>query len=136
VHFEDLTPYAYMDSPPTPGLVNVGWLEKGRRYPRGAVPEGFADRLFERCRRRVNATRGYHACSLCRRVDDLMGLRVTRGGDELRLGSAEIRVEGKDGVVYAAPNLVYHYVVDHDYRPPDGFVDAVLAGSAPSPPPA
>jgi hypothetical protein len=27
--------------------------------------------------------------------------------------------------IYAGPNLVYHYIVDHEYLPPDEFIDAV-----------
>jgi len=44
----------------------------------------------------------------------------------LKLGSAEIRVVGQDGTVYAAPDLIYHYVVVHDYRPPEEFIQAVM----------
>ena len=36
-------------------------------------------------------------------------------------------------MVYAAPSLVHHYVVAHDYRPPDGFIAAVLAWDATAP---
>ena len=40
-------------------------------------------------------------------------------------GSAEIRVRGANRV-YAAPELVYHYVVAHQYKPPREFIEAVL----------
>ena len=43
-----------------------------------------------------------------------------------------MRVEG-GGIVYAAPSLVHHYVVAHEYRPPDGFIVAVLAWNATAP---
>jgi hypothetical protein len=42
------------------------------------------------------------------------------------LGSAEIRVPGKSGIQYACPNMIYHYLQDHNYRPPDEFITAVL----------
>jgi hypothetical protein len=32
-------------------------------------------------------------------------------------------------VVYMAPALVLHYILDHHYRPPDEFVDAVVVGA-------
>ncbi|MCX7805518.1 MAG: hypothetical protein N3A38_10060 [Planctomycetota bacterium] len=38
----------------------------------------------------------------------------------------EIRVLGRDGKIYAAPTLIYHYVVAHKYRPPQEFIDAVM----------
>jgi hypothetical protein len=43
-----------------------------------------------------------------------------------------MRVAGS-GKVYAAPTLVHHYVVAHDYRPPDEFIAAVLAWDERSP---
>jgi hypothetical protein len=52
-------------------------------------------------------------------------------GETLKFGSAEIRVIGSDSVIYAAPNLVFHYVRDHGYKPPQSFIDAVLAEPAP-----
>jgi len=47
------------------------------------------------------------------------------------LGSAEIRVISGQGQLYAAPNLIYHYVVSHNYSPPPEFVLAVLEGPCP-----
>jgi hypothetical protein len=31
-------------------------------------------------------------------------------------------------IVYMAPRLVLHYIVEHRYRPPDEFVEAVVSG--------
>ena len=45
-----------------------------------------------------------------------------------------MRVFGPAGATYAAPNLIYHYVVDHQYLPPDAFVRAVLDGPLPGSP--
>jgi len=56
------------------------------------------------------------------------------GEDKLFLGMAEIRVFAKSGKIYAAPNLIYHYVKDHSYAPPDPFVEAVLTTSRPPDP--
>jgi hypothetical protein len=41
------------------------------------------------------------------------------------LGSAEIRVKGAGGKVYAAPNLIYHYMKDCGYLPPQEFLGAL-----------
>jgi hypothetical protein len=35
-----------------------------------------------------------------------------------------------DGVAYAAPELIAHYVEAHDYQPPADFVDVVLSSDA------
>jgi hypothetical protein len=48
----------------------------------------------------------------------------------LNIGDGEIRVIGKSAI-YAAPTLIYHYVVEHQYKPPDEFIEAVLKGPSP-----
>jgi hypothetical protein len=138
MYFADLTPYTYFPSEPgSPPALNVGWLERGHRYPRGAVTEEFLDRLFAACRSPVAATRGFHVCDLCPPPSERVPWPTTvrRAGVELSVGSAEIRVRGGDGRVYAAPNLVYHYVEAHRYLPPEEFVAAVIGGRASDPPP-
>ena len=47
------------------------------------------------------------------------------------LGTSEVRVFGEDGNIFAAPTLIYHYMKDHHYRPPDQFIMAVLDGPTP-----
>jgi len=73
--------------------------------------------------------RGFHGCNLCSEKTGYLSAK--RDGEELKLGSAEIRVIGVDGKIYAAPNLIYHYITVHNYRPPDEFIDAVLNGPRP-----
>jgi len=41
-----------------------------------------------------------------------------------RLGNGEIRVAG-DGVTFAAPVLIVHYIEEHGYLPPPEFLEAV-----------
>src|SRR5262249_8758090 len=59
-------------------------------------------------------TWGYHECEFCGKARS----------------SSEFEVPGL-GVVYCAPDMITHYVEEHEYRPPQEFIDAVLV----SPPP-
>src|SRR5438034_4414453 len=103
-YFEDLTPYTYFHpDEEQPGTVNVGWLDSRHPFPTGETSAEFRARLLGLCRRRVKRTRGAHRCEFCK-------------GRDKPHSSAEIRVAG-DGRVYAAPELVYHYVAAHAYRP-------------------
>jgi hypothetical protein len=112
--FEDLTPYTYFHPEgDSPGTVNIGWLERGHPFPTGRTTAKFRAKLAQLCERRVNQTRGFHACTFCK-------------GRDRPHSSAEMRVAG-NGRVYAAPLLVHHYVEAHGYRPPDEFIEAVLA---------
>ena len=81
--------------------------------------------------------RGFHACAWCAPGEDAatwLQVKPDYGPDAscASIGNGEIRVRG-EGLVYAAPALIYHYVVDHNYRPPDEFIAAVLDGDPTSP---
>jgi hypothetical protein len=130
-YYQDLTPYTYDDNEFDSLTLNVGWLDKGHEYSTGDVSESFVDRLWMFCRVFAAHTRGCHPCRFCQKPSPGSTL-VQRNNEELGLGSAEIRVFGKNGTVYAAPNLIYHYVTAHHYRPPDEFIQAVLEGPQPN----
>jgi hypothetical protein len=112
--FEDLTPYTYLrPEEEEAGTVNVGWLDDQHPFPTGETSAEFHAKLRKLCQRRVKQTRGFHHCDFC------------KGRDKAQ-GSAEVRAIGDDRV-YAAPELVYHYVLPHGYKPPADFIAAVLA---------
>lgn len=123
MYYPDLTPYCYLESESALNVLNIGWLDVRHTFPQKKASEELLDVLFERCLHPVNQTRGFHGYQFCRAGS--FGLEVSRKGKDITLGAAEIRVEGKDGRVYAAPNLIYHYVVEHDYNPPKEFTDAL-----------
>ncbi len=147
-YFADETPYEYGDQlspgltvqvmrngrimdldpepnePPDPSVQNIGWLDDQHEFNRGPAPAGFTDALHRCALRPVQLTRGLHRCQLC--GGSPFEQHVARYHDlELGLGNGEIRVRGTDGVEFAAPTLVVHYVVEHQYLPPAPFVDAV-----------
>jgi hypothetical protein len=126
MYYPDLTPYRYAfgEGNINPDVLNIGWLDVSHPFPKKKAPEAFLDVLFGRCLDRVNQTRGYHRCAFC--LVPSFGVEASRDGVRTTLGSAEIRVEGKGGKIYAAPDLIYHYVAEHDYAPPEEFVGAVL----------
>ncbi len=120
----DLTPHTDCDDPQL-GLapLAIGWLHRRARFETGRVPKSFAARLRPYCHpsQTVNQAPQARPCPLCNQ-------RILL--DENLLGAAEIRVLGEDDI-FAAPDLVYHYVTVHGYQPPQIFVDAVLNGYAP-----
>ncbi|WP_199551873.1 hypothetical protein [Streptomyces sp. N35] len=128
-YYADLTPYAYdrdNGDPRASGtwqglkLLNVGWLHRGKAYAKSAPLPGLVEALTNMTRtHRAQQTRGFHLCPWCTSPLSARRLEVPRG-------SAEIRVKG-DGVAYAAPELIAHYVQAHDYQPPTDFVHAVLS---------
>lgn len=127
-YFPDLAPYEGYTTTERrfcglPTLL-VGWLDQPYPIPTGPVPAGFAQRLFAFCTwdKLLNCTGGHHDCAYCNVTYSQHLERVNSP-----LGNGEIRVLG-DGVAYAAPSLVCHYVTAHDYLPPPDFVAAVMEG--------
>ena len=120
-YFADLTPVAgFPDDPPH--LLTVGWLDKEHLFPTEVPDAEVVYRLEQALWDRVWAAAGHHLCEFCE--GSQFGIAVKVDGVPGILGSAEIRVPG-DGVTYACPDLIYHYVRDHHYRPPDEFVRAL-----------
>ena len=115
-YYADLTPYNYFAY--TEKELNVGWLSKDHDFTIGEIPEGFLEKLkvYAEREHRMHQTRGWHDCHFC---------------EENHHGSNELRVVGSDGMVYASPALIIHYVEAHKYLPPQQFIDAVMNGPIP-----
>jgi hypothetical protein len=123
-YFADLTAYSFLRGSPDKQELNVGWLTRWHKFQKGPVPESVLAKIFQLCRTPMNKTRGFHSCEFCH--GRKFGQVVERDGVQLRLGSAEIRVPGVPGVEYACPDMIYHYMAEHAYKPPDEFIDAAL----------
>lgn len=138
-HFPDLDPYAY----PRPyedgvhaGVVHVGWLDGIHPFPKGPVAPSLIEKMKLLAANPVELYRGRHICELCVEPADVVKTFVPGMGKlidpnsswlrwaEQRWGNGEIRVAG-EGVIYAAPVLVVHYVEEHGYLPPAQFLKAV-----------
>jgi hypothetical protein len=121
--YQDLSPYDY--SPSGIDMVNVGWLGHGSAYPIGSVDARVLAELLNRAADPVNVMRGLHDCEFC---DEESPIRIPAAvgiHERISLGTGEIHVVGEDGVVYAAPTLIVHYIERHGYMPPDVFMDAL-----------
>jgi hypothetical protein len=128
-YFEDLSDYVYVASACRQRTRNVGWLDPGHKFDSATPSEGSLNQLWEHCRISVVATRGIHLCEFC---DPASEVFAERKGQRIRLGASEIRVWSKTGDLYSAPNLIFHYVHTHRYKPPDEFLRALQAGISPS----
>jgi len=93
----------------------IGWLEGDHPYTRGAVPGPFLQRLKQHVESAYQPTMlfGFHECTLCPRDDPNMN------DLNLLIPTAEL--------LYMAPAMIVHYIEDHDYRPPEEFIAAVMA---------
>ena len=73
MHYPDLSPYSYFETPNNDELrhldhlrfLNIGWLQAGTAFPVGETPPGFPERLLGLCRRPVVCCMGYHLSVIC-----------------------------------------------------------------------
>lgn len=107
--------------------LGIGWLRRKQDFVTGRVSAEFVAKLLPYCHPAVTVCRQRKPmpCPLCGEtvVADI-------DGDSVVLGSAEIRIIGDDDI-YAAPDLICHYIAAHQYQPPAEFIQAVVSGPLP-----
>ena len=131
MYFDDLTPYSYDLPKPLAGVLNVGWLDDRYPFTRGTPPVGFAAALSSwLLHAKANQMRGFQLCRFCRfegsQLERYRQIEIMVEGQKIYLGSAEVWIPSSSGAIFAAPNLILHYVEAHQYLPPTSFIEAVL----------
>lgn len=121
MYFEDLTSYEYVKIPEK--SFNVGWLDDKHEFTKGEPPLGFVEKLEQYKHHTAMLTKGFHMCQFC--SDDV---------PKKSYSSNEIRVVSSEGKLYASPTMIIHYVKEHNYLPPQEFIDAVMNGPYPGSP--
>ncbi len=118
-YYDDLTyyscPFHYFEN-----AKNIGWIEE-TGFNKGSVPEEFIENLLKYIKEPI------HVVSDC-----FYPIKMIYKNELLSLGYLEIRVLSENGKQrYAAPDLIFHYIVELGYKPPQEFIDAVLYGPKP-----
>jgi hypothetical protein len=118
----DLSPCTYVFSEAGELVKSIGWLEPEEPYAKGAVDAAVVARLEELRKDpwEPDHCMGYHACGFCN--PEKRSASVRREDT----GVYNLFIPGA-GFLYAAPELVIHYITKHGYSPPAGFQQAVLA---------
>ena len=106
-------------------LYAVGWIEEPG-FTTGEAPEEFVEELVAAYPDKIvsDGTRGWHTCTLC---EEKMPKPEWKGETIEVTGHGHFLVQDEDAV-YMAPALILHYILDHDYLPPQVFIDAVING--------
>jgi hypothetical protein len=106
-------------------LVAVGWIEEPD-FPTGEVPDEVIEALVAAYPGKIvsDGTRGIHTCTLCHETLP----KVDWDGKQIEVEGYGHYLVRQENTVYMAPALLLHYIIDHDYLPPQVFLDAVLNG--------
>jgi hypothetical protein len=122
-YFSDFSPYSYLETDEKKRILNIGWLDNMHTFNKGENDIAILRKILGFCEKAVNKTRGYHLCPFC--DNPSFGFVVECENSRIVLGSAEIWIKGEKDIIYAAPDLIYHYMKDHNYLPPKEFLTAV-----------
>lgn len=127
--YDDLTKYCYCNRQEN-NTVNIGWIENSP-FRQGDVTQDFILNLWEYIKFPIYLARGiYRNIYLDNRIDSFIACFEEY---QILLGTAEIRViNSEKTVIYAAPNLILHYILNHNYLPPEEFIEAVINGAKPN----
>jgi hypothetical protein len=116
-------------------LFAVGWLGNSVST-RGQVHADCIDGLYEAYtagRIFTDGTSGFHNCELCSGDDEWypngqVGPVIQWRGGHLRVVGHGHYLLRYDDRVYISPALLLHYILDHEYKPPDEFILATREG--------
>lgn len=124
MEYRDFSEYQYEVPRPLTTVRNVGWIDD-HEFTRGKVSQEFVRRLtWAAAREQVNSLRCTRPCPVC----GTDGIDFTYDGIQLFIGSAEVWIpDYRSELIYASPDLILHYITEHDYSPPADFVSSVLA---------
>ena len=123
MYYEDLSNSINNQNEIEHNIFMVGWLDERHIFPKGDIPPSTLEKILALCFNPVRQTRGFHQSPFLN--PSPIGYPVEYKGNNMRLGSAEICVKGKNGKIYRAPNLIYHYIKDCRYLPPKDFLNAI-----------
>jgi hypothetical protein len=125
-HFDDISEYRY-SSQVQPGVVHVGWLSKGHLFTQGPVNSALIAKMRRLAETPEALYRGFHLCEFCDMPAELRERPYAEQWEkweQFRASNGEIRVS-RDGITYAAPLLITHYIEAHGYCPPVEFLRAI-----------
>ena len=122
-YYPDLSPCPYFGKAAIDKLVAVGWLDEAHPYPQDEVSESFLTKLFDLLVRpwAPSYFMGYAECPFCA----MDGYGVRYKDKKIVVGAFNLFVPGA-GFLYAAPSMLAHYILTHNYAPPPQFQQAVL----------
>lgn len=105
----------------------VGWLSIEHDFPKGPTDPEFRRRLRKFAEQWWASTEalglaifmGVHECEFCESA-----------GREPAMASGDFGVPCGE-ILFIAPEMIAHYVEQHDYLPPEDFIAAVMASPLP-----
>jgi hypothetical protein len=128
--FPDLSIYQTDDGLLLPEVINIGWLSSRVTFTTGNSSSEFTSKLirlvkesaFSKTKVVMGRWDGTFTCPLCEIDNWTIQTRIPG------IGNAELWIPSifKPGVYYASSTWICHYVLDHQYLPPDEYIQSVM----------
>ena len=135
MYFKDHTYYNYYVNKPLEMIINIGWLSYEHFYEMGDTEPEFIEKLTEIIISddiydyKFNRIRCNAPCNLCRECIEIPYINKKRNAlMDMPLGHSELLIPSQvNNQYYASPGLILHYIRDHYYKPPQEYIDSVMA---------
>ena len=115
-------------------VIAIGWLGDSVENI-GATPDKCIDRLFKYYSSSIidDGSMGFHSCEICSGSEswyknDRPGPRIEWRNEEKWLYGQGHYLILYENDIYICPALILHYILHHDYCPPEKFITAVAKG--------
>jgi hypothetical protein len=119
----DLSSCSYFGKAEAYKLVAIGWLDGEHSFLQGQPDTIFVDKLFDLLVKPWAPMHllGFAECPFC----TLDSHGITYKDKKIVVGALNLFVPS-DRFLYAAPSMIAHYILAHNYAPPTEFCEAVL----------
>ena len=146
MHYPDLKSYHMYDDI-YPNMLNIGWLDKSYDFPKGKVSRILVEKLryLTLLAKEQDMFRYTHPSGIvihsglvrgpifkCPYCEEKIGL--FEGSDQsdnpkgVQLGINTMEIPDVNGdIIYIFPTLLYHYITEHYYQPPQQFLEALVS---------
>lgn len=95
--------------------VAIGYLDITEEYQKGIVSQTFVNKLHQLWSNGLGlGSLGHHTCEFC------------EGENKATSCSEKILIDKKNKIEYKLPEMIFHYIEEHNYQPPEDFVLFVL----------
>jgi len=96
----------------TKKVIAVGYLEKGTPFEKGELSEEFHKRLWAIWNGGYTLTSiGHHTCEFCGHATS---------------SAEKILYDGANKVEYVFPEMIFHYIKVHDFKPQKEFIEFIM----------
>jgi hypothetical protein len=136
-YFLDLSSYEVEEGIVMPEVLNIGWLSKEIKFQEGNSSEDFIRKLKRIIEISTSTSlnlvmgrwRGISACPLCGIPSYNILMNWEQRERKRGIERAELWIPSicRQETYYSSSTYIAHYIMHHNYLPPDEYIESVLA---------